>query len=70
MFSVAGMVFILEYANFHPFREGVKLLEKLSYKLGSCVVCGQRIYSDQNFVKSAEGYCCEDCITEEDVVTA
>jgi hypothetical protein len=45
-------------------------LEKLSYKLGSCVVCGQRIYSDQEFVKSAEGYCCGECLTEEDVVTA
>ncbi|MFB6242210.1 MAG: hypothetical protein ABEJ36_05425 [Candidatus Nanosalina sp.] len=45
-------------------------MEDLSYKLGHCIVCGQRVYSNQDFVKSADGYCCRDCLKEEDVITA
>lgn len=35
---------------------------KLSPKLGSCVVCGSKVYSDDLYIKAAEGYCHRRCV--------
>jgi hypothetical protein len=45
-------------------------LNLITQKLGKCAVCGKRVYKDEDYVKSADGYCCENCLTEEEMVTA
>ncbi|MFB6116496.1 MAG: hypothetical protein ABEK10_03190 [Candidatus Nanosalina sp.] len=44
---------------------GDEKLETLSYKLGACTICGKLIYSNENFVKSEDGYCCNDCLRDQ-----
>ena len=63
------MYFIVEFKLFLP-SGGVKVLSYVTQRLGNCVVCGERIYSDQKYVKSADGYCCEECINDEESVVA
>lgn len=39
-------------------------------RLGMCVICGKRVFSDDRFLKSADGYCHQSCITEAEILRA
>lgn len=39
-------------------------MEEFSQKLGSCVICGDRVHTDERYLKSADGYCHHSCLVE------
>ncbi len=43
-------------------------MSQLSHKLGFCVICGDRVHSDDSYLKAREGYCHRKCITETSVM--
>ncbi|WP_414838137.1 hypothetical protein ACK3SF_01915 [Candidatus Nanosalina sp. VS9-1] len=45
--------------------EGSDNLNLISHRLGNCVVCGERIYSDKEYVRSSDGFCCKECLRED-----
>lgn len=38
-------------------------MSNVAKRLGNCVLCGDRVHTDDNYLKSAEGYCHRGCIT-------
>lgn len=44
--------------------------QSLSYRLGKCVLCGDRVFSDESFIKTSDGYCHRNCITEKTMLEA
>ncbi len=42
-------------------------MSKLSQKLGQCVICGDRVFTDDSYLKAVEGYCHRNCLTETSV---
>lgn len=53
-----------ECEDYHPLG-GDCNLNLIKQRLGNCISCGERIYSDQGYVKSADGYCCKKCLKED-----
>lgn len=45
-------------------------MSTLSEKLGICVLCGDRVFSDEQFLKSQEGYIHYECITQNEIIRA
>ncbi|MFB6214215.1 MAG: hypothetical protein ABEJ07_06695 [Candidatus Nanohaloarchaea archaeon] len=39
-------------------------MTQLSQKLGLCVICGDRVHTDGNYLKTSDGYCHRNCVTE------
>lgn len=39
-------------------------MPQLEKKLGLCVICGQRVFSDDSYLESSEGYCHRNCLSE------
>ncbi|MFO7793677.1 MAG: hypothetical protein R6V35_01755 [Candidatus Nanohaloarchaea archaeon] len=33
-------------------------------KLGICVICGSRVFTNDNYLEASEGYCHHNCISE------
>jgi hypothetical protein len=45
-------------------------MPELTYKLGLCVLCGDRVHSDDQFIKTSDGYCHRDCISNKSAIKA
>ncbi|MFB6209038.1 MAG: hypothetical protein ABEJ56_02760 [Candidatus Nanohaloarchaea archaeon] len=43
-------------------------MHKVSDKLGVCLICGDRVFSDENHLKATEGYCHHSCLTDASVM--
>jgi hypothetical protein len=39
-------------------------MPQLESKLGLCVICGKRVFSDDSYLEASEGYCHRNCLTE------
>jgi len=37
---------------------------KLTKRLGFCVICGDRVLSEEAFVESEDGYCHHNCLAD------
>ena len=37
-------------------------MKQVSDKLGICLICGQRVFSDDEHVEASEGYCHHNCL--------
>jgi hypothetical protein len=35
----------------------------VSTRLGHCVICGNRVSTDESYLKASEGYCHHDCLS-------
>ncbi len=40
---------------------------RLSNKLGLCVICGDRVFTDERYLKSSDGYCHKECLSDASV---
>ena len=39
-------------------------------RLGLCVICGNRVFSNERYLKSSEGYCHNNCVNEIQIMQA
>lgn len=39
-------------------------MESVSDKLGICLICGKRVFSNDRHVEASEGYCHNNCLAE------
>ncbi|MFT4867678.1 MAG: hypothetical protein ACI9LV_000279 [Candidatus Nanohaloarchaea archaeon] len=39
-------------------------MENISDRLGICLICGQRVHSDESHVEAAEGYAHHNCLAD------
>ncbi|MFB6145292.1 MAG: hypothetical protein ABEJ99_02180 [Candidatus Nanohaloarchaea archaeon] len=37
---------------------------ELKTRLGHCIICGRRVYSDESHLKTADGYCHRNCLAD------
>ncbi len=58
--------FITGYGYFFPV-EGKSTVSEITKRLGRCVICGSRVYTDDKYLKAAEGYCHRACIADTSV---
>lgn len=45
-------------------------MEQLHEKLGICVLCNERVHSNERFLKTAEGYIHYSCLNQTDMMKA
>lgn len=41
-----------------------EFLASVTRKLGICVICGDRVFNGEHYLKSADGYCHRGCLTD------
>lgn len=45
-------------------------MRRIAEKLGNCVLCGKKVYTDHLHIKAVEGYCHQRCIFGDSTATA
>ena len=41
-----------------------KVQESIRRRRGLCIICGERVYEEEEHIEVAEGYCHKDCVFE------
>lgn len=39
-------------------------MSNVAQRLGNCVLCGDRVHTNESYLKTRDGYCHRGCITE------
>jgi len=60
---VFGVQMLLIKKNESMVRRGSSLKTvNVSTRLGHCVICGNRVFTDERYLKASEGYCHHKCL--------
>jgi hypothetical protein len=39
-------------------------VSSMTQRLGFCVICGDRVHTDEHYLKTSDGYCHKNCVVE------